>query len=232
VRPGTPGAQGKRILRAETSRMFGIHDLGLFVFSGILFNLAPGPDVLYVVSRSAGHGARGGVVAALGIGTGCFVHIAAAAIGLTALLAASATAFTVVKLVGAAYLVYSGLTMILSFRKKDATASAPRTAAANGRGIYVQGFFTNALNPKVALFFLAFVPQFIDQASPDKAWAFVCLGLILTCTGTACNMLYAWGAARMAAGVGRAVRARALCTKGVGALFILLGVRLAFADNS
>lgn len=214
--------------------MFGIHDLGIFVASGILFNLAPGPDVLYVVSRSAGQGARGGAIAALGIGTGCFVHIAAAAIGLTALLAASATAFTVVKLAGAAYLVYSGLAMIVSLRKKAATGEAaaaclPRVAGA--RAIYVQGFFTNALNPKVALFFLAFVPQFIDQAAPQKAWAFVCLGLILTCTGTACNLLYAWGTARMAAGVGRAVRARALFTKGVGALFILLGVKLALADN-
>ena len=214
--------------------MFGIHDLGIFVASGILFNLAPGPDVLYVVSRSAGQGARGGAIAALGIGTGCFVHIAAAAIGLTALLAASATAFTVVKLAGAAYLVYSGLAMIVALRKNagpGAAAAAGVPRAAGARAIYVQGFFTNALNPKVALFFLAFVPQFIDQAAPQKAWAFVCLGLILTCTGTACNLLYAWGTARMAAGVGRAVRARALFTKGVGALFILLGVRLALADH-
>lgn len=213
--------------------MFGIHDLWVFIPSGILFNLAPGPDVLYVLSRSASHGVRGGIVAACGIGTGCFVHILAAAIGLSALLAASATAFTVVKLLGAAYLVYTGARMLLSWNGKAAQAQdAPRPPRRGLRGVYVQGFFTNALNPKVALFFLAFVPQFIDPASPDKAWAFVCLGLILDLTGTTCNMLLAWSAARLAAGLGRGGRLGGLLTKGAGALFVLLGIRLALADNA
>ncbi|WP_300161581.1 LysE family translocator [Solidesulfovibrio sp.] len=212
--------------------MFGIHDLGLFVVSGILFNLAPGPDVLYVMRRSASHGARGGMVAALGIGTGCFVHILAAAVGLSAVLAASATAFTVVKFAGAAYLVYSGLAMIAPRGRKSGDAPAAAPAPASARGIYVQGFFTNALNPKVALFFLAFLPQFVDPAALDKPWAFLCLGLLLNGTGTACNLLLAWSTARVAAGFVRTGKWRTLCARGVGGLFILLGIRLALADNS
>ena len=211
--------------------MFGIHDLGLFVISGILFNLAPGPDVLYVVSRSVSHGPRAGMVAALGIGTGCFVHIGAAAIGLSALLAASATAFTVIKLVGAAYLVYSGIMMIASFKRKAAPAAAPRPTAKT-RSLFVQGFFTNALNPKVALFFLAFLPQFIDPATPEKAWAFACLGLILNTTGTLCNMLLAWITARMAGGLTRQSRLQAIFGRSVGALFILLGIKLALTEHA
>lgn len=213
--------------------MFGIHDLGLFVCSGILFNLAPGPDVLYVTSRAACHGVSGGVVAACGISAGCCVHIAAAAIGLSALLAASATAFTVIKLAGAAYLIYSGLTMLVVW-KKPATGTMPPDIPVrpSSRGIFWQGFLTNALNPKVALFFLAFLPQFIDRASPDKTLAFACLGLILNLTGTTCNMLLAWATARMAAGLGRASRLRAWCGRGVGGLFILLGIRLALADKA
>jgi threonine/homoserine/homoserine lactone efflux protein len=210
--------------------MFGIHDLGLFILSGIIFNLAPGPDVIYVLSRGAGHGARAGAIAALGISAGCFVHILAAAIGLSAMLAASASAFTVIKLIGAAYLVYSGIMMIAA-RKKTAGAASPALLPAS-RSVFLQGFFTNALNPKVALFFLAFLPQFIDKTTPDKAWAFACLGLILNLTGTTCNLILAGLAARMAAGFSRATRLRTIFAKGVGGLFILLGIKLALADSS
>ncbi|WP_428560243.1 MAG: LysE family translocator [Solidesulfovibrio sp. DCME] len=211
--------------------MFGIHDLGLFVVSGILFNLAPGPDVFYVVSRSASHGARGGIVAALGIGTGCFVHILAAAVGLSAMLAASATAFTVIKYVGAAYLVYTGVRMALASGIGGDAAPAAAPPRRGHRGVFVQGFLTNALNPKVALFFLAFLPQFIDAGSPDKALAFASLGLLLDATGTACNMLLALATARLASGFDRGGRTRRLFSRGAGALFVLLGVRLALADR-
>ena len=213
--------------------MLGIHDLWLFIVSGILFNMAPGPDVFYVVSRSASHGARGGVLAAFGVAAGCFVHIAAAAVGLSALLAASATAFSVIKLVGAAYLVYTGVRMLLCSGKKGGTeADAPRSVRADSRGIFVQGFLTNALNPKVALFFLAFLPQFIDQGAPHKAMAFALLGLILNCTGTSWNLLLAWSAARVAAGLGkgRGNRLGTLFSRGAGALFVAFGVRLALTD--
>lgn len=212
--------------------MLGIHDLWLFIVSGILFNMAPGPDVIYVVSRSAGQGAKAGMTAALGIGAGCCVHILAAAVGLSAVLAASATAFSVIKLVGAAYLVYAGVRMILGARKKAAPEEIPQAPEIRHRGIFVQGFLTNALNPKVALFFLAFLPQFIDPTAPHKALAFAVLGGILNCTGTTWNLLLAWSTARVAGGLGRARRLGPYLTQGAGALFVAFGVRLALSEQS
>jgi threonine/homoserine/homoserine lactone efflux protein len=212
--------------------MPGIHDLWLFVVSGILFNMAPGPDVFYVVSRSAGHGARGGAVAALGICAGSFVHIGAAAIGLSAMLAASATAFTVVKLIGAAYLVYTGVRMLASLGKGKESRKDSGQGETSFGSIFAQGFLTNALNPKVALFFLAFLPQFIDHDAPNKALAFASLGLILNLTGTSWNMFLAWSTSRVAAKFGRGGKVGAVFSRCAGGLFVLLGIRLALADNS
>ena len=138
-----------------------IHHLGLFIVAGLLLNLTPGPDVLYIVTHALRSGARTGVVAALGITAGCFVHIFAAALGVGALLAASATAFTVLKGLGAAYLLYVGASMLLSHSPKTPVLIAGNDPATLGRApkslktMFVQGFGTNALNPKVALFFLA-----------------------------------------------------------------------------
>src|ERR1700737_2142839 len=125
--------------------MFGTHDLALFVVSGLLLNITPGADTLYIVSRSAASGARAGAVAALGIGAGCCVHMMAAALGLSAILSASATAFLVVKLAGAAYLVYLGISM---FRSGVPRPAAPPPGAPLPR-IFGQGVLTNVLNPKV-----------------------------------------------------------------------------------
>src|ERR1700720_3852951 len=133
----------------EVPSVFGIHDLWLFVLSGLLLNITPGPDTLYIVGRSSTQGSRAGAVAALGIGAGALVHICAAALGLSAILAASATAFTAVKIIGAAYLVYVGVALI---RSKSSTRSPPVSSGRRPtamRGIFLQGFFTNVLNPKV-----------------------------------------------------------------------------------
>ena len=158
--------------------MLGIHDLWLFVASGLLLNLTPGADTLFIATRSAALGWRFGVAAALGICTGCLVHVLAAALGLSAILATSPLAFTVVKWVGAAYLVYMGLNLLL---QRQQAGQAPRALApAAWSSVFVQGFLTNVLNPKVALFFLAFVPQFIAPAAPQKALAFLVLGGIFT----------------------------------------------------
>ena len=141
--------------------LFGTHDLYLFVGSGLLLNVTPGPDTLYIVGRSSSQGSRAGAVAALGIGTGALVHICAAALGLSALLAASAAAFTAVKIIGAAYLVYVGISLIRSHSASQSAATPAndlpvqgRRRKASMRGIFFQGFLTNVLNPKVALFFL------------------------------------------------------------------------------
>lgn len=215
--------------------MFGIHDLWLFLVSGIVFNIAPGPDMFCVVSRSASHGVRGGMLAALGVSTGLFVHIAAAAIGLSAILAASATAFTVVKLAGAAYLVYTGLRMIFARAAHSAQSgpgACPARTKATPRAIYVQGLFTNALNPKVALFFLAFLPQFVDPASTQKPLAFMTLGLLLDLTGTIWFLALAWITARAATGFGSRTPALGnILTRAAGGLFVLLGLRLALTGN-
>src|SRR3984957_2689252 len=116
--------------------LFGTHDLFLFVVSGLLLNVTPGPDTLYIVGRSSAQGWRAGAVAALGIGTGALVHICAAALGLSALLAASATAFTAVKIIGAAYLVYVGISLIRSHN-----ASQSQAAASDGRPVSMRGIF-------------------------------------------------------------------------------------------
>src|SRR6478609_9081722 len=167
--------------------MLGIHDLFLFIAAGILLNLTPGADTALVIGQSMRHGTRGGVLAAFGISAGCFVHISCAAIGLSALLSTSALAFTVIKWIGVCYLCYVGLRMLMARETTQAVTDPPKPS----RSIFWQGFLTNALNPKVALFFLAFLPQFIDAGSPHKAVAFVVLGLLFNFTGTAWLLIVA-----------------------------------------
>jgi threonine/homoserine/homoserine lactone efflux protein len=227
--------------------MPGTHDLALFIVSGLLLNLTPGADLLYITSRSAAHGLRAGAAAVLGVSAGCAVHVLGAALGVSALLAASATAFTVLKLLGAAYLVYMGV-MLLRHRPAqqrvvaDVTNVADAADGAEGaeaggagrppslRAIAAQGFLTNVLNPKVALFFIAFVPPFIDPAAANKPLAFLMLGAIFTLNSTLCCLLLAWLAARLgAAGVGS--RAGTWIRRTAGGLFVLLGLRLALAER-
>lgn len=207
--------------------MFGIHDLALFVVSGLLLNMMPGPDSLLIMLRSGSQGWRAGSAAALGIGTGTMIHVLAAALGLSALLSASAELFTVIKLAGALYLVYLGVSL---FRQPAAnsTAGAAVTLPALSYGrIYRQGVLTNVLNPKVALFFLAFVPQFIAPDAPDKALAFILLGCIFNLNGMIwCHLLvfstaYALNKVKLPARIGRWLN------RGIGTLFVGLGIKLA-----
>src|ERR1700732_1591251 len=146
--------------------MFGIHDFPLFLAAGILLNLTPGPDTAYILGRSIAQGRSAGVASAFGIMVGSIFHTCAAALGLSAILAASAWAFTAIKLIGGGYLLFLGIRMIVQRAEQLNLPSGfrRRTSAAAFR----QGVLTNVLNPKVALFFLAFLPQFIDPASPAK----------------------------------------------------------------
>ena len=206
--------------------MLGTHDLALFVLSALLLNITPGQDTLYIVGRSASQGFRAGALAALGIGAGCIVHITAAAFGLSALLAASATAFMVLKLAGAAYLVYIGVSLLRSGRAAVAVSLQPGGAL---RTTFVQGFWTNVLNPKVALFFLAFLPQFVDAGAAGSPLPFLFLGLVFNVNGTLWNLFVAWSAAR----VGRALHGAAALwfNRGIGAFFVFLGVRLGLSEK-
>jgi threonine/homoserine/homoserine lactone efflux protein len=209
--------------------MFGIHDLGLFVVSGLLLNIMPGPDSLLIMTRSATQGWRAGCAAAMGIGAGTFVHIFAAALGLSAVLATSATAFTVVKLVGAAYILYMAYGLLRSKKSGGAAAPAVLLPALPYRKIFAQGFLTNVLNPKVALFFLAFMPQFISADAPNKALAFVILGCIFNINGTLwCNAL-ALFTAQASARIKLNPAVSQWLNRVTGGLFVWLGVKLALS---
>ena len=205
--------------------MFGIHDFFLFLTTGVLLNLTPGPDTLYILGRSVAHGRRAGVASALGISVGSLFHTCAAALGLSAFLATSAWAFTLLKLAGAAYLIYLGIRALLE-RHNELSLPAhfkQRGAAAAFR----QGILTNILNPKVALFFLAFLPQFIDSATPSKTAAFLVLGLTFVVTGTLWCLVLAWFSSAFSARLRGNATAAALLNRIVGSLFIFLGLRLA-----
>ena len=196
--------------------MTGIHDLWLFVLSGILLNMTPGVDTLYIVGRGTAQGFRAGAVAAFGIGAGCIVHTLAAALGLSAILATSAAAFMLVKWMGAAYLVYLGVTLLVTRSHKSAAQAQPPASLSM---IFAQGFLTNVLNPKVALFFLAFLPQFIAADAPHKALAFVLLGAIFNFNGTLWNLLVAWSASGLGRRLAARRRRRHLAQSGAGRAF-------------
>jgi threonine/homoserine/homoserine lactone efflux protein len=208
--------------------MFGIHDLQWFILSGLLLNIMPGPDSLLIMTRSATQGWRAGCAAALGIGTGTFVHIFAAALGLSAVLATSSTAFMAVKLLGAAYILYMAVGLLRS-RARSGSAAAPVLPALPYRKIFAQGFLTNVLNPKVAVFFLAFVPQFIDADAPNKALAFIVLGCIFNINGMLwCNSL-ALFTAQASARIKLHPAASLWLNRATGGLFVWLGIKLALA---
>ncbi len=210
--------------------MLGIHDPLLFLLSGLVLNATPGPDTAYIVGRSAQLGWRGGVAAALGISTGCLVHVLGSAVGLSALLMTSATAFAAVKWAGAAYLIYLGLAQLLSRQ-----GGAPGHAAAQGPAtswtqVFWQGALTNALNPKVAMFFLAFLPQFVAAEAPHKAVAFTVLGAVFIFNSTIWCLGVAVVAARAAGRVRRSSAAMQWVNRAIGGLFVYLGIRIAMIE--
>jgi RhtB (resistance to homoserine/threonine) family protein len=209
--------------------MFGTHDLLFFILAGWLLNITPGPDTALIVARSSQLGLRGGIAAVAGVGCGIMVHVTAAALGISALIAASATAFAVVKFCGAAYLIYIGARMVLARRAKTrfeaaASGAAPAMPLAT---VFRQGFITNALNPKVALFFLAFLPQFVDASAPSKALALFFLGVIFDVNGTIWNVIVAFATARATRMVRGARSYQRWIDGTIGAIFIAFGIKLA-----
>ncbi len=214
--------------------MFGLHDLWLFVVAGFLLNITPGPDMAFFGSRTASQGARSGLAALAGICTGCLVHTAAAAFGLSAILLASANAFLVVKLIGAAYLVYVGATMLWeSLKQKSGGGLAlDNTMPAIGhRKIFWQGFLTNVLNPKVAIFFLAFLPQFISADSPNKAAAFLVLGVLFIVNSCFVTLPLIWFIASARERIQANAKIDLWLNRMCGALFVGVGIKLAFTER-
>ena len=217
--------------------------LWMFMLAGVLLNLTPGPDVLYIVNQSLRGGVRRGLVAAWGITAGCFVHVAAAALGLGAVLATSTDAFNLIKWMGAAYLLWMGSRLLwrTSQAAGDEVAVSPQAMAAlpsksspeevpRMRAVFFGAFATNALNPKVALFFLAFVPQFIPAQAADPAWSFVLLGCLFNLNSLLVCMAWALAAAWLSRRAHWLQRGMRHLDRLAGLLFIGFGLKLALTD--
>jgi threonine/homoserine/homoserine lactone efflux protein len=227
-------ALGQRSVTKELVKimgeLLGINELWLFILSGLLLNVTPGPDTAYIIGRSIQLGWRGGAAAAIGICCGCLVHVFGAAIGLSALLMTSAAAFTVLKLVGAAYLLFTGLQMLLS-RAAPVAEAAAQEGTVSLRRVFWQGALTNVLNPKVALFFLAFLPQFVAADSPHKTAAFLALGLIFIFNGTLWCLGIAAFASRAASRIRQSGNVMLWINRVLGGMFVYLGVRVAMLQT-
>lgn len=208
--------------------MFGIHDYGVFLLAGIMLNLTPGQDTIYIAGRSMAEGVRVGIASALGVGAGSTIHVLAATLGLSALLATSALAFSVVKWAGAAYLAYLGLKLLLSRRRFDPAAIVQQRDSSGGSA-FRRGILTNVLNPKVAVFFLAFLPQFVSPDSPRRAAAFLVLGGTFVVTGTLWCLVIAVVSARASGRIRRSATAATVMNRIAGGLFVGLGIKLAIS---
>jgi threonine/homoserine/homoserine lactone efflux protein len=209
--------------------LFGISNLGLFFVAVLLLNATPGPDTAYIVGRSVAQGRNAGLISALGISVGCCVHALALALGLSAILAASATAFMLIKLAGGIYLIYLGIRMALA--KPVAVAAAVKEDVRSLRTIFWQAMVTNVLNPKVILFFLAFIPQFVRTDAPQKTVAFLLLGAMFAAISMCWNSGTAFLAGTLARRASRNPKVRVWLERTVGGAFIALGAKLALARN-
>ncbi|MGZ4890362.1 MAG: LysE family translocator, partial [Candidatus Angelobacter sp.] len=194
-----------------------------FLVAALALNLAPGPDMLYVIGRSVGQGRKAGIVSSLGVFVGCWAHILAAAFGIAALLRSSPVAFNVVRYAGAAYLIYLGFRMLM--QKTD--LASQQLKAESLTSVFRQGVITNMLNPKVAIFFLAFLPQFIDARHGSVALQIVLLGLIFNVGGTLVNLAVAYAGGTLGELLRRNQRIARLQRRFTGLIFVGLGLRLA-----
>ncbi len=202
-----------------------LHNFIIFAFASLMLNITPGNDMLYVASRSTGLGTRAGIISALGIMAGCLVHILAAVAGLSAIIAESATAFDIVKYTGAAYLVYLGMKSWFS-KKRSSFQLAEKLEPLSYRKIFMQGIITNVLNPKVALFFLAFLPQFIDLRSGHPQWQILFLGIWFDCSGTIVNIIIALLFGRMGNWLSKRPGFIRIQEKISGLVLIALGIKV------
>ncbi|TKK86403.1 LysE family translocator [Herbidospora galbida] len=201
--------------------------LAVFSVATLALLLVPGPAVVYIVTRSVAQGRAAGMVSVLGVHAGSLVHVAAAALGISAILAASATAFTIVKYAGAAYLVYLGVRKLMD-RSPAGEAVVAETPKAR---LFGEGFVVNVLNPKTAIFFLAFLPQFADPHAGPLAPQIVLLGMIWVVLGMASDGTYALAASALAGRLKRSATARRRLDVGSGVVYIALGGVAAFTGE-
>lgn len=205
--------------------MFDLPTFLLFMTGALALNVTPGADVAFVLAQSTARGTRAGILAALGIGTGGLVHMSLAALGLTALFSAVPLAFQIVKLLGAAYLVWIAIGMIR--HTHGSLSPSPSTVAATFR----QGLVTNLFNPKVALFFIAFLPQFVVHGPVADSVQILLLGLAFNLSGTLINCLYALGGGHLADKIRRMPRLGTWMARISASIMIGLAIRLAWPST-
>ena len=214
--------------------MLGTHSLGVFAVTTFVVNATPGVDMMLVLTRTLRHGRGGGIAAALGVCAGCVVHTLFAAFGLAALLAASAAAFAVVKWAGAAYLLWIAFGMLREgVRGRDSLAvdGGERAASPGFARLFAQGLATNVLNPKIAIFFLALLPQFIAADAPEKLLAFLFLGAWFIVQSLAFLVAFVLLVAPLRRWRAPGGATRALHITGAG-LFVWLAARLALVERA
>ncbi|HZY39844.1 MAG TPA: LysE family translocator [Mucilaginibacter sp.] len=207
--------------------MFTFQNLYLFFIASLLLNLTPGNDMLYVASRSISQGVKGGIVSALGVFAGCFVHISAAVLGLSIIIAESAWLFGLIKFAGAGYLIYLGVKALVSKPNIDTINEQP--VKANYPKLFKQGAVTNVLNPKVAVFFLSFLPQFIDPASPHFKLQLFTLGFWFDVQGTLVLVVIACIFGKTKDFFKRNPRVWRMQEKITGLVLISLGIKIALS---
>ncbi|HEY1890892.1 MAG TPA: LysE family translocator [Steroidobacteraceae bacterium] len=206
--------------------MMHLHTYLLFVLAAVALILVPGPDMMYMLGRCLAQGRRAGILSAVGFNLGGYVHLTAAVLGLSAILATSATAFTVVKWAGAAYLIYLGVSALWS-KQGLAIDTDAAVAGRRSRTILWQAFLSDVLNPKVALFFLALLPQFVDRTAAHPTLQIILLGVTVNAIGLPTNIAIACCAARVSHGLRRGGSLTVWLRRGLGVLFIGLGLRIA-----
>jgi threonine/homoserine/homoserine lactone efflux protein len=204
-----------------------LHNVILFMAAGLTLNITPGPDMLYVITRSVSEGRLSGIVSAFGIMAGCIVHTLAIAFGLTAFLLAVPTAYDIIKYLGAAYLVYLGIKKLFAKNNINIEENSGRIGL---KRVFLQGMLTNVLNPKVALFFLAFLPQFITPGENTRMQLII-LGMMFNISGTTVNVLVASFASRIGVTLKNKLLNSSIFKWITASVFIGLGVRLAFLNK-
>ncbi|MBJ2173274.1 LysE family translocator [Aureibaculum sp. A20] len=206
--------------------MFGIINFEAFIIAGLILNLTPGADTMYILGRSIAQGKKAGILSALGISTGAVFHIIFATLGLSIILAKSAITFEIVKYLGAVYLIFLGLKTI--FKKEDGKFELNNgNEIVNYKKIYFSGIMTNILNPKVALFFLAFLPQFIDPNHVQSSLPFLLLGITFLLTGTIWCLILALFASKLSDRIRKNYKIKMWLDKITGGIFVALGIKLA-----
>jgi threonine/homoserine/homoserine lactone efflux protein len=209
--------------------MFHIPNIWLFFTVTLILNITPGSDVLFVASRSISQGTKAGIISALGVFCGCFVHITAAVMGLSLIVAQSAYLFSLIKFAGAGYLVYLGIRALIT--RQNAGSGISNVVKTSYWKYFKQGFITDALNPKVAIFFLSFLPQFIDPGSPFFKLQLGMLGLWFAVQGTLVLILIAFLLGKTGDFIKRNPKVWRIQEKIAGLIFIGLGIRLALATK-